>query len=302
MAQKKDKDAISPSLSPGAINEIPREHMYGLSPATVALEEARRRQVEAALPINVRIESRPDMYGTVSHTVDLARMIRAQVHLDLQVVQEHPLSAAHHVAREVSRLFAEQMERQIRDELIRAYQGERNQDYRPRGMTYEALMHVRDLTVGGLSGRYKKPEKPEPFEKITKSIAKEIEKNGFVATLLCDSLMVWHEAEAMSHCLYKSYTNRMLAGSYIAFHVTAPERKNMPKSGFTLGYRREGNKWEYDQLKGKKNSTHYCSDKELLDFCSHITNVINSGANQHEKEEKTHKRGAVNFVKGVFGN
>lgn len=138
----------------------------------------------------------------------------------------------------------------------------------------------------------------EPFTWLkTAGLPEEIILGEFKARMLDDTMKLWQESEDMRHCIYKSYTDRIKAKGYIAYHIDAPR---LTKSGFTIGFlqRETGRqvhghgiaarimrnnamksdgqpkvRWVMEQLKGKANSTN--SDEALKVFTQFIEETVN---------------------------
>lgn len=110
-------------------------------------------------------------------------------------------------------------------------------------MTSEHIRAARDMLmfgtgamrVYGLDGA--KPKSPEPFEWMTGFMEVGGYGQKMTCRLLKDTMMVWDEAAAMSHCLYRNYTGKMKAKDYIAYHINTPHLGPDHK-GWTVGFRR----------------------------------------------------------------
>lgn len=119
-----------------------------------------------------------------------------------------------------------------------------------RRIDYEAIRHAMDM-MGGPQRSREKPEKAERFEH-TKDLPKVVEHDGFKAVILDDTVKLWNESNLMKHCIYRSYSNIISRGEYVAYHVHAP--KGVSKKGRTVGFVKRSGKWELEQCKGPNNS------------------------------------------------
>lgn len=176
---------------------------------------------------------------------------------------------ARHVARELVPILVRQIERAEAEELRNAY-GRRN-------MFSERSRHMWDEMRAFIEPRRASVENI-PLETWLKH--KSFELNGWKATLLETEEQITAEGENMQHCFARSYRNKIARKEYIGYHITAPEGKGLPKSGFTMGFNvdKSGKKrFKFDQVKGKKNDTHHCQNVELLKMIEHIDKAVNKG-------------------------
>lgn len=193
--------------------------------------------------------------------------------MPIEAIHEY---AAHQVAvrfvQEVERALVQDMrnaEREYRDRL----EHERQLRYANNAGIGGRIDHVRDLMAAGLSS---KKAKTLPMKTWFKH--KNFELNGWTATILETPEQVKDEGATMQHC-FAGYHERIAKEKYLAYHITAPENRKLPKSGFTLGFTiQEGTKFKFDQIKGKKNDVHHCQNTELLALIEHIDKAINAHA------------------------
>lgn len=178
------------------------------------------------------------------------------------------------IVREHAHRYAEIIERQMIEQLSRGL-GARLSGYGPRVWMEETLSHTRDILRGDTGKDIELTD--DPIAALSGVEHRSFENQGWKATLIDTTNAVLKEGVDMSHCMGRAYMSRIYLGNYLAYHITAPEGSQFPKSGFTLGFIKADNTWVYDQLKGKKNSTHYCSDRILLSFVDYITTKINQG-------------------------
>ena len=173
-----------------------------------------------------------------------------------------------------------------RDVFIELAKHELESRWRPQ-MTWNAgyermrgYMHMfNEQVTHRLQRTRAKPDTSEPIDwlkekKIPETIEMSLNGQDFKAVLINETMRIWKEANEMGHCLWTSYTDRIVEGKYVVYHVKA---KHLSKSGFTLGLRKvEKNRWlrntqegfVYDQLKGKKNAVP--TDETLKQFCKHV--------------------------------
>jgi hypothetical protein len=226
----------------------------------------------------------------VSHRCDV-RMLD-----HVEPPERHHIAAreiTNRLARELMPMIVNQIERAEAEELRNAY-GRRDRWNGVRHMMDEARAFI--------------PTKSIPLESWLKH--KEFELNGWKATLLETEEQITAEGENMQHCFARSYRGRVAKKEYIAYHITAPEGKGLPKSGFTMGFTVDisGDKrFIFDQVKGKKNDTHHCQNIELLKMIEHIDKAVNKGHvkmpdNIETREVKINfTAGAVNVASGMAG-
>lgn len=182
-----------------------------------------------------------------------------------------------HIVGYMARQLTEHLEDRIGPGILRALDNARRDfgDMR-RGMwerARENIRHGMDLAAGAVTGPKAKPDHPEPI-KACDGKPPLVEAGPFKARLLADTMALWAESENMRHCIYKSYTNRIQNGHYLAYHIDAPRPLN--KSGYTLGFSRDERGWRQDQIKGKANSIP--NDPALLAFCQYVLAVLNGHA------------------------
>jgi len=77
-------------------------------------------------------------------------------------------------------------------------------------------------------------------------------------TLLTTAKRIFEEGTTMQHCLYTNYYNLIFNGNYMAFHIETP------KGNATLGLRRYGGVWSFDQCYSYRNSKPCNEVKELV--------------------------------------
>lgn len=237
-----------------------------------AFERSRR---EPVFPLEVRIYHNQHMDRLEVHS-DIARAFNIRTIVDERGRYRDP-DWIRRVAREHAYRYAEIIEQQMLEQLSRATDAQRRENYH-RSVATDYMSHVRDLWRGDTGKDVELSDKP--IEALASIEHRLIEMDGWKAALIQTTNEVLKEGETMSHCMGQAYMSRIYLGNYLAFHITAPEGAKFPKSGFTLGFNKDdkaNTKWKFDQIKGKKNSTHYCSDPSLLAFLDHVTGKINSG-------------------------
>lgn len=189
------------------------------------------------------------------------------------------------IARQHAAALTRELENQIFDSLAQALDRANRERYAGPGRLRGWLTHGVDLAAGAVNAVIDK-EHVGAFEWLANFEHKTIESQGWVATVLDSAEAVKAEGDDMSHCLGRSYVGRIARGEYMAIHIVAPKGSKYPRSGFTLGFhRRADGILHYDQIKGKKNSTHWVQDELLLHFVRHVENTIK------EKQVKVYATG-----------
>ena len=81
-----------------------------------------------------------------------------------------------------------------------------------------------------------------------KNLPNEVEISGMKISAVNSGEKLYLEGRAMHHCV-STYTRPCISGRYAVFSITGERGKRLA----TLGYRREGDYWIFDQLKGPCN-------------------------------------------------
>lgn len=235
--------------------------------------EAERERVRRADTVRVEVSDRPDHYGleivarvqplSHGHLIDTR-----QIQQDIERGRPHDAWMREAAARIATQLTV-RLEEQIYHGILDATR------VAPQRHVYEAGRHAHDMIRGFFGGRHARPETPTVIKDIG-NYPNEIRCGPFVATLLADDVMIWDEGERMGHCLGKAYTDDILCGKYLCYHVDRPGSRN----GTTLGFKRPRSwagdavkTWVFDQNKGKANSVP--KERALTDFCTYVENVLN---------------------------
>lgn len=223
-----------------------------------------------------------------------------------------------HAARELTRRMAEALENDIYRQLMEHDQRQRAErlGYYGRGPAMawrDEINHGIDLTAGAvnfaraLMGGEEVAKNDDPITHI-KDLPKVIEFEGYKAELIDTTNKVFAEGTNMIHCMGWAYARRMSEGRYAAYHISADKPK-LPASGLTLGFHKNETGFIFDQLKGKKNDTHYCYSAEILAFVHHVDNAINK-RNEGDKPWQTQEtqaatgqreQGFGERIRAVFG-
>jgi hypothetical protein len=279
------------------------EEVVYLSARQMTASELRRHQ-RGEDRVRVTIDRRPD-YGNAYQVRTRVRDAEYASLFEIRYGQDR-IDTARMVAREHSRAFNGEFEEEILLELMRCLERAERESYRIDAVYAEAFRHnIRDRYHGFMNER--QPELTGAIDWLKDFEHKEFELDGWKAKVLDTVEAVKDEGTNMQHCLGTSYVRRIHAGEYIAYHFTPPENKGFPKSGLTLGMhvRKDGRKCEfrYDQIKGKKNQTHYAQHPEVLALTSMIDGALNKRKGKAPKKEKEIQRinvdlrpGAVNIV------
>jgi hypothetical protein len=266
----------------------------------IAREEERR----LAARVQVQINRRPE-YAR-------AYQVRTRV-LDMEFSSvfdphraEDRLHSLQAVAAQHARALGEVYQGEILTQLVRCFEQADRDQYRIDPAYVEAFRHnLMDRYRGLMDERY--PELTGAIDWLKEFEHKEFELDGWKANVLDTVEAIKDEGKNMEHCLGGSYTRRIHAGDYIAYHFTPPENKGFPKSGLTLGMhiRKDGKNREYrfDQIKGKKNQTHYAQHPQVLALTAAIDGALNKRKGKAPKKEKEIQRinvdlrpGAINIV------
>lgn len=129
-----------------------------------------------------------------------------------------------------------------------------------------------------------------------------IEWQGIKAELLNSPNRIYEEAQTLGHCLWRSYSDRIISARYVAYHIIGDRARFGTRTGFTLGFKRDENPmagqliekttvtkdisfsqvtdrtriplWKYEQCKGKSNDTRNVND-EVKKFCEYVSLVLN---------------------------
>lgn len=285
--------------------------MYGVSPAMGLLRDQRelerareaqrhaemtatevlRRQENYSRPmIEVRIDERPDFNNTFQVTTCMRELNR-------QTLVERDFFTPENfdtIARQTAAEMSERIYHETLAALLRAEE-ERQRERYGRGAARDTFDHWGDLMRHGTSAiMQREPVAEGPIAWMADLKNKVIEHKGWKATALDTTDLIKAEGKAMEHC-FAGYVRRCVAEEYIAFHIDAPQGtdKKWPKSGFTVGFKvtKDGKKREfrYDQIKGKKNNTHYVGQSEVVEMMGVIEKAIGA------KTEKKKKSGYIDF-------
>lgn len=250
-------------------------------------EEMTRRHGRQALNIRVDVSADPYQDATVITTT-----FGDGYHIRNFVRREHQAfeftERAQQIAREQARQYADEiMTPQIFDRLIQATRTPAPIERYSRGpgIVEEAIRHARDVVRGAVTGPNARPETPTPIPGLDR-LPKQVTLGALRATLLADDVMIWDEGVKMGHCLGKSYTNRIMAGGYLAYHIDIVGSTNGVTLGFTR-YAKLGRNitWQQEQLKGKANTTKYNSRPDIKEFCKHIETLLNGGQHDVRQEQ-----------------
>lgn len=271
-------DAPNPGLTLESLQRarelLDRNMHYGRSPAEEAMTATRilneqMRRWNTGLPnVEIQFENHhaTNQVQVMTRIPELRRM--SLLDREQLIPDNFP-----HIAREAAYEFAQHLERQIMEALIRATE-EANRGRYHQNRVWENIRHFADIApamlrpemVARIMTGDEAPEKKGAFDWLKDFKYKTITHNGWTAKVLDTYEAVKAEGRDMGHCLGGAYTKRIADGEYMAVHITAPEGTKLPKSGFTLGFHRKKKKLTYDQLKGKKNDMSHCQHSGLLWF------------------------------------
>jgi len=256
--------------------------------------EQRVRQDERQrepFPVEVRLDHNP-MRGIVEIETNIGRaaFVRDQVSTR-DITDERALMD---VARAQAARFAEMMERQIFEQLARTVNARREREYGGRGLTVEGLRHAADLMRGRFTAKVPRDDMPIPALADIKH--RVIEHCGLKAELLDTTEKTWAEGDTMQHCFGKSYSQKVVAGDYIAYHISGGR---LPKSGLTLGFSKAGDKWAFDQIKGKKNDTAHCRHPEVLEMIEHVHKLIGKASRRLPDEVSARMEIRADYMAGA---
>jgi hypothetical protein len=273
-------------------NDVP--DVYGVSPAASIirsyhdLERMRRDQrlaeIEAAAAtvrregtrpmVEIEFQARNDHFG------------QTQVSTRLREMHHNALVATEYLRpenfEEIARNTSRQMEESIYRETLLALQraeADRLFERYGRSAARDMAEHWSDMLRYGADTVIGKTVAEGPIAWMADLKYKTIEHNGWKATALDTTDLIKAEGKAMEHC-FAGYVRRCVDEKYIAFHIDPPKDsgKKWPKSGFTVGFKvtKNGDKREYryDQIKGKKNNTHYVREPDVVEMLNVIENAI----------------------------
>lgn len=282
LAQNADVDLEERQRQNAEYSRLMRDRDYMPEGYRRDLENARRGRAVVDLRITEDDRSRSQVLT--------ARL--AGLHVQVRTEGDHtrhdnPRARAMISAQAIAARFAEEIERDVFEQLSRL--NERQLDMRPGAVNiWDDVRHAMDLGVG-IFGPRSRPETATRIPGVDK-FPSILTFGKFTATLLADDQMIWDEGEKMGHCLGTSYTQRIMKGSYLVYHVEMPGSRNGLTLGFkhsvTLGFKHSvthrydpvGPAWHFDQLKGKANSTKHNKDADVVAMRNYVLNSLNNGA------------------------
>lgn len=300
-------DALQYSMREAGINEEQGSRLMR-NATEVAQMQAEAAAIERrmfsrgrGLDVVVRIENEPMSRGVLVRT-----SVRTDLHHQAMIDpdQINTDDVLFEMARNISREFVSMFEAEVTRQLMTARSRMREDRYR-RNDAYDYARHAADMMTG-FFGSSEAAKIDGPITWLADFPHKTFEHDGWTAHALDTADMIRAEGENMSHCLGKSYITRINKAEYIAYHITAPEGQGYPKSGFTLGFHKRDHGFEYDQLKGKKNSTHYNTDAKLLAIVDKIRVALCGDTSKVKNGDRVNVRidlraGAVNIVNRASG-
>lgn len=264
-------------------------------------EYNRRRNRHEGFDVQCRME-----YSLERHDVRVETSVRADlrhtVMLDPRDL-ENP-RYMEDIVRRTTDQFTRQFEAEVMQRMMEARTRMRAERY-GRSPAREYLRHTQDL-FRAIFEMSEAAEIEGAISWLADFPHKTFEHEGWTAHALDTADKIRAEGETMSHCLGKSYIARINKAEYIAYHITAPEGQGYPKSGFTLGFHKRDHGFEYDQLKGKKNSTHYNEDAKLLAIVDKIRVALCGDTKNIKNGDRVNVRidlrsGAINIVNRALG-
>lgn len=264
-------------------------------------EYNRRRNRREGFDVQCRMEYLPERHAVRVET-SVRTDLRNSAMLDPRDLENPRYMET--IARQAADQFASQFEAEVMHQMMEAQTRMRAERY-GRSPALEHLRHVEDLWRG-FAGTNEAAKIDGPITWLAEFPHKTFEHEGWTAHALDTADMIRAEGETMSHCLGKSYITRINKAEYIAYHITAPEGQGYPKSGFTLGFHKCDHGFEYDQLKGKKNSTHYNTDAKLLAIVDKIRVALCGDTSKVKNGDRVNVRidmrtGALNIVNRALG-
>lgn len=260
-------------------------------------EYNRRRNIREGFDVQVHMDYVPEN-DAVRVETSVRAYLRHSVMLDPREL-ENP-RFVEYIARRIADQFARQLEAEVMSRMMEVQLTMMRERY-GRSPASEWVRHAADMMTG-FFGSSEAAKIDGPIAWLADFPHKTFEHDGWTAHALDTADMIRAEGENMSHCLGKSYITRINKAEYIAYHITAPEGQGYPKSGFTLGFhRRPDGSFSFDQLKGKKNSTHYNGDAKLLAVVDKIRVALCGDTSKVKNGDCANVRftmhaGAVNFV------
>lgn len=196
--------------------------------------------------------------------------------------------AALRIAQETARMAAAQVEREVMNQLNAAlanYENTGRNLHDGRRVGREATWHaMRDWMYHGLDMGRAMVDRPladtltGEFSWSDGFAFKEFELHGWTAKCLTSAEAVREEGRTMEHCLGEAYIVRIAQGDYLAYHIQPPAGQGYPRSGFTLGIEKNMSNarstWVMDQVKSKRNQTHYNDDVALKSLTEMIVELV----------------------------
>lgn len=258
----------------------------------------RRRNMLEGLDVQVRMDYRPEN-DVVCVETSVRADLRHSVMIDPRDLENPRI--LEETARRITPEFVRQFEAVVMSGMMEAVVRSRMMEVvlmmmrerYDRSPASEWARHAADM-VTGFFGSSEAAKIDGPIAWLADFPHKTFKRDGWTAHVLDTADLIRAEGETMSHCLGKSYIVRISVGEYIAYHITAPEGQGYPKSGFTLGFHRHPDgSFSFDQLKGKKNSTHYNTDAKLLAVVDLITRTLCV-------KEEVKRRSGMQYIRELF--